>query len=338
MKHLSKILPPASGTSGGTRIGVSCIKQWDRCKWQWFLSYAAPRPDNGVGFRRKTIGKALIVGILFHDAEQVWLESGWQDGKFDHGVALDCIQAAMDSAERQREAGTEEQLTDCVATALELFARYAKRCGPNGADPDWERFRIAADSEGKPLLEREWQVDLGYNQYFITSRIDAVGWRCADGLLSAIEHKTMDVGNHRATIRGYHVGPQPTCEQLALSTAWPNEDVGVALNAVIKRAAAANPVRQWVVMDRREQHLEMFRIDTIRKLQAIDEAIEEWLELSLEMPTMAAARLVFTANAPETVCSGQGFGCDFYDICHLGVTDVELRMGHLTIPRHTRTD
>jgi hypothetical protein len=109
--------------------------------------------------------------------------------------------------------------------------------------------------------------------------------------------------------------PQLSGETLAVSAAW-NRPVVPVVNLLKKRAAAKNAYRSWDPMPRSPLDLEKFRLDTVRTLKRMDEAVEEWQTLVESGVTMLhAADLIFHGSPKGRICADQGRQCFAYDAC-----------------------
>lgn len=311
MKHLESVL--RHSPTGGSRIGWSALSQFAECEFNWFLSYVVPHPKGGFGIGQGD-ARALWVGAMFHEAMKAWFLSAPETAQYSLDAALSALETSV------RENGLRERDPDRAAEweseTAQLFRRYALECGPTGADPDGDRFRVAFDAEG-PLVEREFEVDLGYNGYYYTTRIDLVAWDAATpNQLLVVEHKTCDVSRAGSALRGYALDPQLSGETLAVAAAWQRPVVPV-INMVKKRAAQKNPCRAWEPMPRSQVDLEKFRIDVVRRLKRMDEKVEEYKELVARgVPALEAGSMVFDGSPKGKVCADQGRQCAFYDACY----------------------
>ncbi len=311
MKHLESVL--RHSPRGGSRIGWSALSQFQECEWSYFLSNILPHPKGGFGISQGD-ARALWIGAMFHSAMQAWFLSAPETGQYSMDAALAGLEAAV------REDGLRERDSDKAAEwesdVSQLFRRYALECGPAGPDPDRDRFRVAFDADG-PLVEREFEVDLGYNGYYYTTRIDLVAWDAiTPNQLLVVEHKTCDVSRAGSALRGYALDPQLSGETLAVSAAWERGVVPV-VNMVKKRAAAKATCRAWEPMPRSPVDLEKFRIDVVRRLKRMDERVEEYKSLvESGVPALEAGSMVFDGSPKGKVCADQGRQCAFYDMCY----------------------
>ncbi len=326
MKHLEKVLRHSS--RGGSRIGWSAISQFQECELSYFYANVVPHPSGGFGVAGGE-ARALWVGTRVHEALAAWYLSSPHNAHYDADAGVAALETGA------RESGLLESEPENAAAwteeALGLFRRYAAECGPNGPTPDGDYFRIAFDAEG-PLVEREFEIDLGWGGYFYTTRIDAIGWdRATPGRLLVVEHKTCDVSRAGSALRGYALDPQLSGETLAVQAAWQQPVVPV-INLIKKRAAAKSTCRSWDPMPRSPADLEKFRIDTVRTLKRMDERVEEYLALvERGVPPLDAGNLVFHGSPKGRICADQGRQCTFYDFCYRKSTRMDTLAG--TNPR-----
>lgn len=301
MKTLESVLHTTPG--GGSKIGWSMLSMFLECELRWFLANVVPHPKGGFGVAERP-SRALTVGALFHAGLAAFL----QTGEDESGLA------AIETAKVEFGGAPEEYLAEWVEEAGQLYRRYAKECGPAGPDPDSDRFAVAVDPDGR-VVERDYTVDLGYNGYYFTTRIDAVAWDVVtEGTLLIVEHKTCDVSRVGMALRDYQVSGQLTGEMMAVQAAYPEvECVIPVINLVKKRAAAKNAVRSWEPMPRSPADVEKFRNDVIRRLRRMDAAVAEYQELvAAGVEPLEAGNLVFDGSPKVGTCSG----CAFYEACY----------------------
>ena len=311
MKHLESVL--RHSPKGGSRIGWSSISQFAECEWSWFLSNVVPHPKGGFGVSQGD-ARPLWVGAMFHSAMQAWFLSAPETAQYSLDAALAGLEEAIRADGLRERDG--DKAAEWESEVSQLFRRYALECGPQGPDPDGDRFRVAFDAEG-PLVERDFEIDLGYQGYYYTSRIDLVAWDAVTkGQLLVVEHKTCDVSRAGSALRGYALDPQLSGETLAVAAAWQRPVVPV-INMVKKRAAAKSTCRAWEPMPRSQHDLEKFRIDVVRRLKRMDERVEEYKSLvDKGVPALDAGSLVFDGSPKGKICADQGRQCAFYSACY----------------------
>jgi len=304
------------GESGGTEIGWSALSQYARCPRQWALAELLPHPSGGTGLASRP-GRALIVGTLVHAFLKGWYLSDPDNGHYSADAGFTELHEAKllfsDDDITQTGYGKDTPLAD----AMDLCRRYAKECGADGPDPDIARFRVATDEEG-PLVERYFKVDLGYNDYYLTTRIDTIGWAPgSDDIILIPEHKTCDVSKQMATIFDLALSGQLTIETWAIrSNLGHTGEIIPVINLIRKRAAAKDVCRIWEPQRRTPVDLEYFRQHIIRRLRRMDSDVAEYRALVEKgVPPLTAILTVFEAAPPRETCAGQGFKCFAYDLC-----------------------
>lgn len=306
----------------------------------------------------------IWIGGAFHAGREGWLLSGWRDGNFDPDAGRIALARACE--DKRAELPGEGDWIDACAAVETLLEGYMRWCGPGGPDPEWERVRIvdvecakckgtgrvrtertndlepldqpcSCDHGRAPLIEHEWEIDLGYGGYFYTTRIDTVVIRCADDVLSADECKTCDTNRAAADYRAWRLDPQLTGEQYALEQTWGihGQRCGVNLDHVIKRAGKGGKgrpprdLRDFHILDRNERRLENFRRQMVRTLMQLDTHIGEYRELIAKgVPEPLAGRMAFSSEVPGSRCAW----CIMQDVCDLSVEPNHA--AHSTKPRH----
>lgn len=339
MKHLDPLLH--SSATGGSRIGWSMISLFDECEMRWFIRQAVPHPAGGHGVGGRGSARALWVGSRVHTALEAWLRSSPGNAQYCADTALAALE--LDIREAIGEAFDAAEGAKWAAQAVDITRRYTLECGPSGPDPDGDRFRVAFDEAGEPLIEREFAIDLGYEGLYYTTRIDCIGWDTislrghepprllANGTTSwdpalgphpalvIVEHKTMDVTRASAALRGYALDPQIAGEVMAVRSAWPSVPVVIpVINAIKKcsRGRVQGLQRAWEPVHRDATDLAKFRIDVLKRVRRMDAAVGEFNTLREQgIPLWEAADLVFDGSPKGFTCADQGRQCPYYNAC-----------------------
>ncbi len=298
-------------TTKGTRTGWSFLKSYKSCPMKWFSTYLRPHPSGGTGTQALATSRPLYVGDLFHHGLEDWYLSGWQDGSY----SLDAAVARLrERAKEQQSEVPDADWSNWTGEAEDLLIHYHQFYGPGGLAPEWPQYQIAADHEGVPLVEREFVMDLGYQGYVFTCRIDA----CVmfDGNLIALETKTVDTSRVSRLMLQFQVDGQCTGEIWLLRSAFPQLDnAGLHLNMIVKRAGKGKDPFRREPYHRSDIDLETFRLTTVRTLRQIDDSIGEYTQLvDSGVEIDEAARRVFDGYPDGFQCCGN-FACDFLFSC-----------------------
>jgi hypothetical protein len=297
--------------STATKFGWSYISTWAECETRWWNSYLRrhPKAPPGVlGLDRRYVSGALLLGSAVHRGLEEWYLSGWE-GEKDTGIRDlgKAITAAVShihgSAGRFRAA---EDMEKTEAETRSLLQGYHTTYHD-------ETLRVAAGPNGEPLVEQEFQLDLGGGHLF-TSRLDTVVFDTMEDPMGlwVLEHKTTDVSKARSLVEAFYVDGQVTGQQLQMEAHWGDRVRGVRGNFLVKRAKNVKPYQRHDY-HRGQAQLEKFHMDARRRLARIEEA-----QLNYERLTTAglspdeAARVSFDASqAGSRTC----INCDFMQLC-----------------------
>lgn len=321
MQLLKSAIRKRPTDSGGTEIGWSSLSQYAACPHRWALAEILPHPRGGHGIGSRP-GRALIVGSLVHAFLHGWYLSSPEEANYSDDAGFEKLseEARKFTPDDLNQTSASNRATP-LAEALGLCTRYAAECGTTGPDPDRDRFRIAFDEEG-PLIERPFAVDLGWEGYYFTTRIDTVAWAVTDGApdpshIVIPEHKTCDVAKRAGTLADLALSGQFCGEFLAV-----REDLGhtgqitPVINMIQKRAAAKDLCRIWEPLTKTPRDIDKFRRDVVKLLKAMAADVEEYNALTKSgVPPLQAIELAFRANPPRETCAGQGYKCFAYDLC-----------------------
>lgn len=328
----SQFIP--TDTGGGTVVGGSYLKAFDLCPRDWFNQYFRPvLSDDGTigarGIQPITTPLPLLRGRLLHEAFAAWYLSGCREGvdtgDYDLDLALDTLHThcAAAKATNEFEGGDEE--ADRVTTALDVMMRsYADTYGPGGPSRDWPEIQIAHDAEGKPLVEREFRIQLSPS-YIFTCRIDAVIYHRS--YLKAFETKTsypMFVKNRLKTIS---YDAQFTGEIAVLTahlpTLIPSEPkLHGCLANVLPYDRSVNSkfaVAERETTTRTPAQLERWRSQSLHTLHRIDDSVRHFEGLRGDRLSIedAADRAFPTLGTRTDRCHAYNRRCAYWDLCAL---------------------
>jgi hypothetical protein len=161
-------MQPTARTTSATRFGAHFIQDFRNCPFLWWLRHRA----RGTGLVPELTPIPLLVGSTYHAGLEDYYLSGWEDGQYDLTAARQAATLHMES--RWDEAKDEQQALEITQQVEGLLDHYDAEFGPKGARPDWPTIRVLPDAEGHPLIEREFEIDLGYHGAIFTARIDTV--------------------------------------------------------------------------------------------------------------------------------------------------------------------
>jgi len=322
---------PATSLEGGTPIGSSYLKAYWTCPYLFFNQYIRPAgvtEDNLdlIGIRPRFQSRALHLGSMNHSFMEHLYLSGCKDGEDTGEWDLDFAVAGLEVTANQVKSEYKE-VSEWKADKLEamiLGRYYADEFGLSGPRPDWPTYQVAFDGNGRPLIEREFELDLGYGGYYVTSKPDVLMWH--DGYLMSRDHKTSVASYAARRATNIDTDPQFTMEHMIITELFPGERLGASeINILVKgllakgmRKDKKEPVRFRRNTTRRtHEQIESFKLDTIDILQQIDERVERFHDLwntteDLELSAGAA----FPRHGMRTdACHNYNRSCDFIDFC-----------------------
>ena len=340
MKTLQSVLQKRDENSG-TMIGWSSMSAFHACELKWALSELLPHPKGGIGID-SGMSHALFVGSRIHDALRAWYHSdptsvADHDGgpitrRYDSDAGMQALRRSCD--ETRDAVADDERWAEWKAESEQIWRRYAAECGPGGPDPETNYFVLAHDENG-PLVEREFTVPLGYGDWFMSTRVDTIGWdihnlptTTHEGVIVIPEHKTSDVAMARGALLDYALSGQLSVETLAIKEClgWQGQTLPI-INLIKKRAAGEKiPLaerglkgglcRLWEPQTRTDFDLAKFKHDMVRRLKRMTLLVEEWKEhIRKGMDPLDAIYLVFDGNPERQTCAGQGYQCFAYNLC-----------------------
>jgi hypothetical protein len=291
---------------GGSRFGWHFLSNWSKCQTYWYNSTLRPHPGGQpghLGIEAASYSPALDIGSRFHKGLEAYFAG------YDVDSVLSAHRSLLEQAPGAALDGSTPQ-ADSIATADRLLVRYMDRYHPTrGTHPDSGREVLA--------IERELAIDVGYQGYVFTARLDLV-WSYA-GYIWALEHKTTSAQQYGQLLKRIHLDGQFTGQYWLLTEHYPDQPVGgVTCDIAVKDRGGKSglPEFQRVDTSRTPEQLEKFRLDVARKLDQIEHAVGDYRELlSKGVESGAAAELVFDGSPDGYQCVGTFGKCDFYDLC-----------------------
>ena len=264
-----------------------------------------------VGITPARFKPALDTGSRVHAGVAAFYQYGCRDG-VDTGERS--LSAMLDAARLDPPISGEPDtdLVESLALTDRMLTRYFETYkGDDGV-------RVAFDKDGHPLIEREFWLDLGYRDYRFTCRADLVYWQSGQ-YLRFMEHKTARASDLPKWLKRADIDPQFTGQFLMGVSHFPDDPFdGVTLNALVKDRAKKSDLPDMMrkTYSRSPAQLEKFRLDAVRRLQRIDESVEEWRTLVKQgMEPDDAAKVVFDGSPSGYECVGMGVACDYLGLC-----------------------
>jgi len=323
---------PATSLEGGTPVGSSYMKAFATCPYMFFNMYIRPtgdETDDGrdlVGIRQRFQSRALHLGTMNHAFMEHLYLSGCKDGEdtgeWDVDRAVNGLEVAGAAVRDGYE--DESQYLEDKNQAMMLGRYYVDEYGPRGVRPDWPTFQVAFDGLGRPLIEREFELDLGYGGYYVTSKPDLIMWH-NDALMTR-DHKTSVASYARRRANNIDTDPQFTMEHMIMSELFPGEVIEASeVNILVKgllakgmRKDKKEPLRFIRNTTRRNSEtIESFKLDTIDLLQQIDERVANFQRIWAATGDLeASAGAAFSRHGARTdACYAYNRACDFIDFC-----------------------
>jgi hypothetical protein len=308
---------PDATEKGGSLIGNSYLSLIATCPLKWFNAYA--RPCEGQrGIRARFRSEHLIKGGIFHEAIAELYLSGCRDGEDTGEWDIERAKAKLDEEclkatdEYPNEAKLEEDRLMMTAMLTNYYAKY----GPGGPAQDYPVVvKVLHDEEGEPLIEREFRVDLGYQDYVFTMRADLLIEHHGQPVI--MEHKTSAAGFWpQQRLNTIHTDAQMTGQCFVMDCLFPGQVLdGVLCNVVIKKGKTEIAMR--ALTNRDAADFEVFRLSSLDILQQIDHRMNgfnEDLEKGWEMED--AVRRWFPDHGQRTgACTAYVSGCEFQHLC-----------------------
>jgi len=322
---------PATSLEGGTPVGSSYLKTYATCPYMFFNQYIRPVGETEdarelTGIRPRWQSRALHLGTMNHAFLEHLYLSGCRDGEdtgeWDIDRAVDGLELAANEVRSEYQELTEWKEDLLQAKMLGFY--YMDEYGPKSPNRDWPRFQVAFDGLGRPLIERQFELDLGYSGYYVTSKPYLIMWK--DGRLMTRDHKTSAASYARRRASNIDTDPQFTMEHMILSELFPGELLHASeINILVKgllpkgqRKDKREPMRFIRNTTRRSSDtIESFKLDTIDLLQQIDERVatfQRLWEATGDLESSAGA--AFPRHGMRTdACHAYNRPCDFIDFC-----------------------
>jgi hypothetical protein len=300
-----------------TRFGWSYLSDFKVCPYRWWLRNHRPHPSGGTGLEPLTTASPLLIGSATHEGLAAWYKSGWKGGEDTGARDLD---AAIESArthfaKRRSEFATTDDFDDGWATTSRLIQSYHAWFGPVGPEPDFPLTRVMGGPDGEPLVEREFQLDLGYGGHVLTARFDLVAH--SFGHPSVFEHKTSAATGVGRLIDRMSIGGQPSAQLLILGSYLGDAGGDVTINILVKNRGSKSNLAPFVrhPTGRTPEELDRFRRDAVRTLKRIDDSLGEWHQLMASGMDSDEAALVAFDGSPDTQACVGFSRCSFYGPC-----------------------
>lgn len=309
--------------SGGSPLGWHFMKDFKNCETYWWNRNLRPHPAGGVGIEPRESREALAIGTAFHRFAEFWYLSGW-DTENGRDTGHRNLTTALDAARRSMiehgfDPSSEGPGSAAWAIVEQLAIRYHAKYGPGGTHEEFPSYRVhSIENRLEPMVEQEFWLDLGYNGYLFTARLDLIVQTSA-GLL-ALEHKTSAASLAGKLLDRFQLDGQATAQSIMLARHFPDEPiVGVELNVAVKDRGAKSslPMLMRERTHRSEAQLEKFEMDAVRTLRRIDDTVGYYDSLLHSgMGYDEAARVAFDGNPDGYQCVGAFGKCAFFDLCN----------------------
>jgi hypothetical protein len=322
---------PKLEVHGGSRVGTSYLNTFANCPKKWFNTFLRPvevadRDGNIVlaqGIRPQTTALPLVSGSIFHEGLAEWYRSGVRDGadtgQYDTDRAIET--ARMHWKDRIREYEPDVSAEDDWAKNQKLLLDYFTRYGPESQTPDFPDLIVATDSDGEPLVEREFVTELGYSDYIFTCRVDMI---CHHrGFLKVMEHKTSVPGFVRQRLNVSQWDSQMTAECWVLREEFPDDPLnGVLVNVVVKDRSLRSQtfdVAERATTTRTDAQLDQFPLNAVDILRQIDERVAGFeFDVAEGRDLEHCAQKWFPDHGTRTgACMAYNRECDYAPICKL---------------------
>lgn len=286
---------PTPDREGGSPFGSSFIKGWWECPKKWWYGFLAPHPKGGLGLESAFLAKPLAIGIVFHK---------WAEAYYSSGSEETANQTVVDwfkdyQGPKILDLG---EVDDMVTALVDNYTDYE----------NYHPLEILYWDD-KPMVECNLEVDLGYNGYIYTARLDGVCRNKEDGYNYVLEHKTVDASRYGELAGSVDFDMQFTGQNFLAHHLLPDLNTqGVLVNCVKKRVGKNNPEKvARHISYPNPFKLEKFRLDVTRTLENIDHSIAKYEELvALPMGPYEAARQVFDERG-DRKCNW----CEYKEIC-----------------------
>jgi hypothetical protein len=328
---------------GATAYGSHYWAEWDACPRKWWLAKRAPHPSGeGSGLTPFGTDRNLLIGRLFHEAIASYYLTDWKGGDYHLDAALTHAieEATSYRADWNDDSGFED---DCLLVRR-MLTDYHAAVGPHSPSPDFPNFRVAADTEGNPLIERDFSMPLGDGTAY-TVRVDGIVEYA--GSLYALEHKTTSSAYFGKDLRAsLHLALQVAGQCMVLNHPSAIEVTGrpvsgAVVNLIPKRRTKTDPpyMRDTVTYTR----LQLGKVEAdIRQRQRIQDLLNTEYDHLVDGGTdpYEAGALVFPATGPQTgTCFKYNRFCEYYGVCRAVGLEAQVATGYrISTPNPTDTE
>lgn len=329
----------------GSPVGNSYISLWYRCRRKWFAKYWWPWPDGKTGLglpgglirlgRRGLIGPGanLMLGSMLHAFKEAWYLSGVRDGEdtgqYNLEAALEHLNTYTTARQGEFAPDTGEGSAFDWALAevkkwCELFHTYY---GPDGYTPLFPEEKVLCLEDGRPAVELQFEIPLGYRDYIYTTRLDAVKL-FQDRYVIGSETKTAAASWVERYINRLPKGSQFTGQMFVLRNAPELAHLPWDKVKVVYHIKGWNPSGRSMFtspcvsgdVTRSQAQLQRFQVQTLAALRRIDETVEEYqhrLEAGEDFYTLLDE--LFPESGENTgECYSFNSECEFMTACRMG--------------------
>ena len=311
---------PDRTIKGGTPFGNSYLTCFNSCPREFGYYYVYPLEHNPgpttKGITQRFTRPHLLLGQYFHHGMEALIRSGCVDGvdtgKWDIEGAIQVMEFEKDKLYDEYEES--ERAEKDWTLAESMLRNYYDEYSLNGPTPDHPTILTAFDGDGEPLIEKQFSIKLGYEDYIYTCRPDLIV--TDNGRLKVMEHKTSAYGmwlNKR--LDKFEWDSQCTGEIFVLHALFPGEKIeGVIGNVVVKGGKTMRVQR--VNVTRSKLDIESFILSAISTLKQIDECVEGfWNDYWKGFPVDHAMMRRFPDHGTRTGRCAEYGGCQFQILC-----------------------
>ena len=312
--------------SGASRFGWHFLSAWSKCETYFWRRHLEPHPSGGFGIEPRGERIEFVLGRAFHTGLELWRRSWLTEGTPNLELSLEGARKVLTASWPTPEgpdADFSDKWTKGRATLDRMLPRFHATYGPDGVKPDTSYVPLF-DSEGEPTIEYELSIDVGFEGYVYTARLDFIGER--EGYLWALEYKTTAASGlsglrQRIELDGQFTGQNWLLHDALVSKVPSAAGIpiaGVTLCAIVKDRAAKSTDPDLVrdTTSRTEPQLEKFRVDVARKLDRIENSVGNYRQLLERGATPEAAGLLAFDGSPDGyTCRGPFGKCEFFDLC-----------------------
>ena len=234
----SNLYVPSDVHLGGQRTSASQLKRITTCWQLHFLSDMAPHPEieGSTGLAAHTVSLPLLTGIGTHAGLHQYFLSGWRDGE-DSGER-DVMKAITYAEEiitqRRSEAPTPEDFQKALDQTQYCLTKFDEQMAASGLG----QYKVVADGNGEPVLEREFQVPLAEGRFVYIDKIDGV-FEDSEGYHCPGEYKTASYSSANTTLASLHMQGQSFGHMACLTLAFPDAPLGDLLFWVLVKDRGA---------------------------------------------------------------------------------------------------